>query len=168
MAEMDGVWCRAMVDNAPVGRRYLVDLKTTTDASPDACIRAVMNYSLDVQAAHYLDTWEAATGERRVMRFVFVEKAAPYEVAVIELHDAAEDEADWMLDARSKAREARRIWGECLAANVWPGYPAQIAVIGAPTFYRQKWADRSVGNPLISSDTMRRATAWQSPKGLTE
>lgn len=164
LAEIDGVWCRAMFDNAPADKRVIYDLKTCEDASPDAVIRSVMTYGYDVQAAHYLDVWKAATGETRRFRFVFVEKAAPYEVAVVELHDAVDDPADWMADARSKAREARRIWGECLAANVWPGYPAKVAVIGAPSFHRQKWADRSIGNPVITTETIARATAWQAPQ----
>lgn len=164
LAEVDGVWCRAMVDNAPADKRIIYDLKTCEDASPDAVIRSVMTYGYDVQAAHYLDVWKAATGETRRFRFVFVEKTAPYEVSVVELHDAEDDAADWMLDARSKAREARRIWGECLSADTWPGYRAKVAVIGAPSFYRQKWADRSIGNPVITSETIARATAWQAPQ----
>jgi hypothetical protein len=164
LAEIDGVWSRCMVDNAPTDPRLpLYDLKTTEDASPEKVIRSIMEYGYDHQAAHYLDVWKAATGETRRFRFVFVEKAAPYEVCVVELHDDPESEADWMLDARAKAAEARRIWAECLAANIWPGYPAQVAIVGAPSFHRSKWADRSVGNPVITQSTIDRATAWQKP-----
>lgn len=166
ISEIDGVLCRAMIDSAPVGKSYLIDLKTTDDASPEAVIRSVMSYSYDVQAAHYLDVWHAATGERRKMRFVFIEKSAPFEVSVVELHDDADSEADWMLTARSKAGEARRIWGECLAASIWPGYPSKIAVIGAPSYHNQKWADREVGSPVVTKEMIARASAWQSPKGL--
>jgi hypothetical protein len=168
LAEVDGVWCRAMIDNAPTDPRLpLYDFKTTTDASPDACVRAVAGYGYDVQARFYLDAWEAATGERRRFRFVFVEKEPPYGVGVVELHDAPDDEADWMLDAGSKCREARRIWSECLVADEWPGYPARVAVIGAPSWHRQKWANRSVGEPVIPKKpkpaTVASATAWQAP-----
>jgi hypothetical protein len=170
IAEIDGVMCRCMVDNAPADPRLpLYDLKTTEDASPEAVIRAVVNYGYDVQAAHYLAVWKAATGESRRMRFVFVEKAAPFEVAVVELHDDESDPADWMMTANSKAAEARRIWGECLAANDWPGYPAQIAVIGAPGWHAQHWADRpraEIAKPNLS--TLARATAWQAPMGAAE
>lgn len=139
LAEIGGVWCRAMIDNAPADPRLpLYDLKSTEDASPEACIRSVVNYGYDVQTAHYLAVWQAATGERRKMRFVFVEKTAPFEVSVVELHSADNDDADWMLTAHSKAGEARRIWCECLAADQWPGYPARVAVIGAPAWHNQK------------------------------
>lgn len=166
LAEIDGVWCRAMVDNAPNNPALpLYDLKTTEDASPEAVIRSVVAYGYDVQAAHYLSVWEAATGEKRKMRFIFVEKSAPFEVSVVELHGADDDESDWMLTANSKAKEARRIWGECLAADEWPGYPAKVAILGAPKWHNDKWADRAIGMPVTSkasSETIARATAWQS------
>lgn len=168
LAEIDDVWCRAMIDNAPEDPRLpLYDLKTTTDASPDAVIRAIENYGYDVQAAHYLDTWQAATGERRRFRFVFVEKEPPHEVTVAELHDDPEDEADWMLDARSKVAEARRIWLECLQAGEWPGFPARVAVLGARGFFRQRWADRPLGEPVIqrpSAGALRAAAEAQRPQ----
>jgi hypothetical protein len=166
LAEVEGCPVRAMIDNAPPGKPYLIDIKSTTDASPDACIRAVTNYGLDVQARFYLDTWEAATGERRKMRFVFVEKAAPYGVGVVELHDDPASESDWMLDAASKCAEARRLWRECLEADHWPDYPARVAVIGAPGWYRQSWANRELGQPIPkkpSPEAIARARAWQAP-----
>jgi hypothetical protein len=171
LAQVDGIWCRAMVDNAPADPRLpLYDFKTTTDASPEAVVRAVEAYGYDVQAAHYLDTWQAATGERRRFRFVFVEKEAPHEVSVVELHDAQDDPADWMATARSKAREARRIWGECLAADEWPGYPARVAVIGARSFHNQRWADRETGMPVTTkkptADALRAASQFMAPEGM--
>lgn len=168
-AQIDGVWCRAMVDNAPADPRLpIYDLKTTTDASPDACIRAVVTYGYDFQAAHYLDTWEAATGERRSFRFVFVEKAPPYGVSVVQLVDDPDDDADWMASARSKVREARRIWRECLDADDWPGYPARVALIGAPTYHLQRWADREIGQPITkpSRAALDAARRLQAPEGV--
>jgi hypothetical protein len=166
-AEIDGVWCRAMFDNvSECGIIY--DFKTCEDASPDAVLRSVERYGYDVQAAHYLDVWRAATGEDRRFRLIFQEKAPPHEVAVVELYDNPDEDADWMLDARSKAAEARRIWGECLAAGEWPGYPRQIAIIGARRFHRDAWAHREIGAPVItkkpSQAALRAAYAAQSPQ----
>lgn len=167
LGEVDGVWCRAMVDNAPLDKRLpLYDFKTTMDASPEACVRAVAGYGYDVQARFYLDVWEAATGERRRMRFVFVEKDPPHGVSVVELHDDESAESDWMLDAGAKCREARRMWAECLASGQWPGYPTRVAVIGAPGWHRQAWANREPGLPVATkpgTETLARATAWQAP-----
>ena len=149
------------MDYAPANPlQPLTNLKTCEDASPEACVKAVAGYAYDLQAAHYLDTWEAATAERRGFRFVFCEKAPPYGVSVVELH-AGNDDADWMVTAFDKAREARRIWGRCLATNQWPGYPARIAEIGAPAWHVSRWE-----NPAKpDADTLTRAAAWQAPIG---
>jgi hypothetical protein len=141
-AQIDGVWCRAMIDHVPDDPLApLYDLKTCDDASPEACIRSITSYGYDVQMAHYLATWEAATGERRGFRFVFCEKAPPFGVSVIELD--SEGEAEWYTSAFDKAREAQRIWGECLRSGEWPGYRAQVAVVGAPAWYNSKWENRA-------------------------
>lgn len=165
-AEIDGVWCRALVDHAPQDPRLpLIDLKTCEDASPEACIRSVTSYGYATQAAHYQDVWEAATGERRGFRFVFIEKQPPYGVSVIELHDAEDDEADWMLTARHQCAEARRIWGECLRAGHWPAYPARVATVGAPAFYNQKWADRAPVAPAPTRAAREAARQMMAPHG---
>ena len=169
-AEVDGVLCRAMIDHAPSAPRLpLMDLKTCEDASPEACMRAVTGYGYDVQARWYQEVWEAATGEARRLRFVFVEKAPPHEISIIELHSDADHEADWSADAASKCAEARRIWRECLTAGEWPGYPPRVAVLGAPAWHRARWADRETGRPVIekpSADALRAAREFQAPEGV--
>lgn len=170
LAEIDGVMCRAMIDYAPENSPYLYDFKTTTDASPDGCIKAVTNYGLDVQAAFYLRVWEAATGEKRKFRFIFSEKEGPKETSVVQLYAAKADEADWMEDAYGKADHTIRTWGQCLASDHWPGYPAQVAVIGAPGWYRDKWEKFGVVEQpepqKPSAQTLRRAAEFQSPEGM--
>jgi len=166
LAEIDGVSCKAMIDNAPADPRLpLYDVKTCEDANPDAVIRAVCNYGYDFQAAWYLDTWRAATGETRRFRFVFVEKSPPHSASVIELHGAANDSADWMDDARGKTAEARRLWAECLSTGVWPDYPARVAIVGAPSWHRAKWENRTP-TPTASPATIASAAAWQAPERM--
>lgn len=168
LAEIDGVWCRAMIDNAPADPRLpLYDLKTTTDASPEALAKTVASYGYDVQAAHYLAVWKAATGEDRKFRIVFVEKEAPYGVSVAELYRKPGDEADWFDHADALARDARRIWGECLTSGHWPCYPARVAVIGAPGWHLTKMEDRAERAiaPKPSNETLAAAMAWQAPEG---
>jgi hypothetical protein len=180
IAQVDGIWCRAMIDNAPADPRLpLYDLKTTTDASLDAVTRAVCAYGYDIQAAHYLRTWKAATGEDRRFRFVFVEKEPPFEVAVVELYadpdarpasDYSPDErldGDWFADAEQKLARARAQWRACLDANEWPGYPARVALIGAPTWHRRNSAAAHEYDPIIpakpTAEALARAAAWQAP-----
>jgi hypothetical protein len=164
VAEIHGVWCRAMIDNAPADPRLpLYDFKTTTNACPDACVRAIVDYGYDVQAAFYLAVWKAATGEDRRFRFIFTEKTAPFETSVIELVSDEHDSADWMKDAREKVQEACERWRYCLRSGQWPGYPANVALVGAPSWHRAKWQDRDI-NPAINPETAARVTAWQAPE----
>lgn len=177
LAEVEGVLCRARIDNAPVvsfkGRRILVDFKTCEDASADACIRACENYAYDSQAAHYLDTWKAATGEERTFLHIFQEKSAPWEVGFVRLHDAPGDEGDWLQSAREKMAYARRQWAHCLLTDTWPGYPRQVAVIGARKFYLDRWANQGTNDwqdqaaPKPSQDAINAARRAQAPEGVS-
>lgn len=150
-----------------------MDLKSTEDASPSACVRAVARHGLDVQIAHYRDCLRAVTGEDRTCRLVFVEKKPPYEVGVVELFDGRgvsdltdpDRAADWMEDAHEKARDARILWGRCLESGEWPGYPRRVGIIGAPAFYRQKWADRAPIAPAPTRAALAAARQMMAPHG---
>lgn len=169
LAEIDGVWCRAMVDNAPDDpRQPLYDLKTTTDASPESLSKTVAAYGYDLQAAHYLSVWKAATGEDRKFRIIFAEKEAPYGVSVAELYRKPGDEADWFDHADALVRDARHIWGECLKSGRWPCYPARVAVLGAPGWHLAKMEDRAgrAIAPKPTAETIASAHAWQGPEGV--
>ena len=120
IAQIDGVWCRAMIDNVPLDARLpIYDFKTCENASPEACQKAILNYGYDVQAEHYRQVWQAATGEDRVFRFVFQEKTAPHEVRVIELG------AGTLLIARKKIARAREMWEPVHAGQPMAGLPAR-------------------------------------------
>lgn len=59
---------------------YIVDLKTTTDASPEAVQRSMVNFGYALSAAWYVDL--AGILDKQVYDFVwvYVEKAYPYNV----------------------------------------------------------------------------------------
>lgn len=161
-AEIDGTMCRCMVDNAPENAREpLYDFKTTADANPQALERAIMNYGYDVQAAHYLDVWKAATGEDRRFRFIFQEKEPPYEVAVIELGQ------DSLSMARKKIARARTIWRECISSDHWPGYPTGVHIVELPEFFHGRWLEReSLEEDFrrrTGHDILDQARRWQAP-----
>lgn len=137
IAKIDGVFCRAMLDNVPLDpREPIYDFKTCENANPEACLRAILNYGLDVQAAHYRDTWKAATGEEREFRFIFQEKQEPHEVCIVQLG------ADSLSLAARKIRRAREIWGLCLTEAAWPGYGIGVHMIDLPAWAIEKWLER--------------------------
>jgi len=169
LAQIDGAWCRCMADNAPerpLGRLgpVLVDFKTTTDANPAAIERTVMTYGYDLQAAHYLDTWRAATGETRAFVFVFQEKEPPHEVAIALLAGEALE-----IGAR-QAREARQLWRACVENGSWPGYEGGIHQIRLPDHYTARWLEREsqfhTARDRIGRDTLEAARRWQAPDNM--
>lgn len=166
LAQIEGVWCRAMLDNAPLPPSDpIYDLKTCENAAPDACQRAVINYGYDVQAEHYRQVWNAATGEDRAFRFIFQEKSAPYEVCIIELGD------DSLMMARKKIARAREMWGLCLRDNNWPGYPLGVHRIELPEWFHERWLERESADAdfkrRTGKDIIEAAGRWQAPEGYT-
>lgn len=131
-AEIDGVPVRARFDALSDETRngiYAVDLKTAEDATPDGFTKSVKNWGYDVQEGHYEVVYTAATG-KHIDRFLFpvVEKKPPFEVAVHELPEM------WVAMGRRKAEEARRIYAECMASGVWPGYATDVQILEPPAW----------------------------------
>lgn len=112
----------------------IVDLKTTTDASPRGFARSVAQYRYHVQASHYL----AGTGAQRFV-FVAVEKTYPYGVAVYELDAAA------LVRGEELRRHDLQVIADCEATGEWPGYGASIQPLSLPN-----WALN--GDTTITSD----------------
>jgi hypothetical protein len=140
-AEIDGIWCRAMLDAWDAKNHVIYDYKTCEDASPDAALRSVCSYGYDLQAAHYQAVVKAITGQSPAFFFIFQEKAPPHEVSVISLCDDMGDEADFMAGARDDIARARAIWRDCLARDHWPGYPRVVATLGAPAWHTIRRAE---------------------------
>lgn len=107
----------------------LVDGKTCQDASPDGFGRAIWNYAYHLQAAWYVDGFEAATG-LNVHGFVFaaVESAWPHAAAAYMLGD------DVMDKARKEYRRLLNTYAECRRTGVWPGYAPGVSLINLPTW----------------------------------
>lgn len=124
-----GVRCRARIDwLTPDG--WLLDLKTTADASATAFARSCANYRYHVQAAWYLDGYLQASGDLP-LGFVFlaVEKTPPYAVALYEL-DAEALEWGRLLARRDLARYAT-----ARELDLWPTYPLDVQSLSLP-----RWA----------------------------
>jgi hypothetical protein len=129
IAQIENIWCRAMFDNVPTDPVLpIFDFKTCEDASPDACLRAILNYGYDIQAEHYRAVWKASTGEDRGFIFIFQEKSAPYEVCLIRLSGSFE------AMARRRVARARAMWAECIINDNWPGYPVGMNEVDPPAW----------------------------------
>ena len=105
----------------------ILDLKTTVDASPKGFQRSVANYRYYVQASHYLDVVESATGTRpKAFLFVAVEKSRPFGAAVYMADQA-------MIDlGKQHAREDLDNIAKWMAEDNYPGYSEQVEEISLP------------------------------------
>jgi hypothetical protein len=104
----------------------VVDLKTTTDASPAAFARSVASFRYHVQASHYL----AGTFAERFL-FIAVEKTYPFCVAVYEL------DAEAMKAGETLRRQNLQTIADCRAIDEWPGYSTICETLRLPSWALQ-------------------------------
>jgi hypothetical protein len=111
----------------------ILDLKTTVDASPKGFQRSVANYRYFVQASHYLDVVEGATGTRpQAFLFIAVEKLRPFSTAVYMADQA-------MIDlGKQQAREDLNNIAQWIADDKFPGYSERVEEISLPKWMLPK------------------------------
>jgi hypothetical protein len=127
-----GVWCRARPDFLPHKRKIIPDVKTAADASPEGFSKAISSYGYHIAAAHYMAGIEAIYGERPAHWIhVVIESAAPFDTPIYEL--PAED----IEIGEDICRRALRTFADCLAADRWPGYAADIVPVGLSSWARK-------------------------------
>ncbi len=119
-----GVKVKARIDG--LGKDYIIDVKTTQDASPVAFGKSCAQFRYHVQAAWY----RQITGINRFV-FIAVEKEAPYGVACYELDEQAINLGIDIIE------EQLRTFVECEQLNSWPCYSSQIQSLSLPA-----WAAR--------------------------
>jgi exodeoxyribonuclease VIII len=111
----------------------ILDLKTTADASPKGFQSSVAKFRYFVQASHYLDVVEGATGTRpQAFLFVAVEKTRPFSTAVYMADQA-------MIDlGKQQAREDLNNIAQWIADDKFPGYSERVEEISLPKWMLPK------------------------------
>lgn len=125
--EATGIECKCRPDYL-THDGWIVDLKTTEDASPSGFAKSAYNFRYHVQAAWYLEGIRRSGVEPRGFVFVCVEKKPPYAVACY-MPDDAMLAAGWAEATRCLNRIA-----ECRAADSWPGYGDTVHVLSLPAW----------------------------------
>ena len=112
---------------------WLVDIKTTQDASLKGFQKSVANFRYHVQAAHYLNVFKLATGVTpRGFVFIAVESSDPYAVQVFE--------ASPLLIETGALEVARNLQALAHAATTypmgipWPSYSDSVVTLDPPTW----------------------------------
>lgn len=109
-----GVKCKGRLD--AITDDYVIDYKTTTDASTDAFRREALRYGYDLQAAMYLEAARANGYHPQGFIFIAQEKSAPYLINVLHAGDAFLDRGAWIM------RDLLAKYKECSEKDIWPGY----------------------------------------------
>lgn len=124
-----GTPAKAKMDFYSEKTGFIIDLKSTDDASPAEFGKSVWNYRYDVQAAWYLDAFESYFGEpARGFIFVAVEKTEPFEVAV---YVATQEIIEV---GRNRYMPDLITYEECRQSGEWPGYGDTIMPLTLPAW----------------------------------
>jgi exodeoxyribonuclease VIII len=136
-----GVRCKALLDSVIPGL-CVCDLKTTAHgAGWREFQRTVAGFHYHMQAAFYVDGWQACAGEALPYTFIVAEAAAPHGVAVYRLDDAAIE------CGRRLYQHCLRMWAECRTSGQWPGYADELVTLELP-----KWALAQVPGAVFTGD----------------
>lgn len=125
--EETGVQCRVRFDalSAPYAQ---FDLKTTTDARPEAFLKQAIRLDYDLQAAMYTEAARHYTGEILPFFFAAVEEDRPHGVW---LHEA---DSDMMDSGWNKFRHALQTYKQCRDTGKWPKYHNSVSRLRWPHY----------------------------------
>lgn len=127
--QLTGAQCKARPDFLSSNTGYIVDVKTTQDASPSGFSKSAYGYRYHVQAAWYLDGHMASLGKpAEGFAFIAVEKEPPYAVSVYYVTSDF-----YELGKATYLRDLNK-YMECLHANKWPGYSEDFQPINLPAW----------------------------------
>ena len=137
-----GMICRHRFDKL-TKKGLAIDLKTTTDARPNAFSRSIFNFGYHVQDAFYSDQYQWITGEElEGFAFIVVETESPYAVKVYYLGDESRNLG------RETYRKALNTFAYCKDTKEWPSYNDEPEEINVP-----HWALRDYDESLINAMT---------------
>jgi len=124
-----GFQCKARLDMVPRGS-FLGDLKTTDDASQRGFERKVLSMGYHLQAAFYLDGWEAM-GDREFTGFRFV--AYERETGLVSVNQMS---AELIAEGRIAYEAALEKFIAATRTGIWPAYPG-LQTIDVPRWKRR-------------------------------
>ena len=126
--EETGLWCKFRCDRIVDSLGYIVEIKSTRDASEWSFAKDVHSMAYHAQAASYIRGVQKITGKKYGHVIIAVESEPPYDVAVYYLDDQGLQTG--LLNYT--AWLAR--YAECLNKNQWPGYPDQLMPLSLPSY----------------------------------
>lgn len=127
--------CRTDAEVWIDGQLWVVDYKTTADASTEGFQREAHKYGYDFQAAMYSEGVRASTGEYPRFAFVAQEKAEPYAINIFVADN------DFVTRGYDIFRELLGLYHECRVTGNWYGYLGPddtVNILELPAWLREK------------------------------
>lgn len=137
-------WFRQLVDWISIrnASAIVADYKTTDmSVAPPGLGRQMFTAGWPIQAAmtdRALDALAPETAGKRDFLFVVQETDPPYCLNVVLISEAV------LSLGRKRLEIGAGIWRDCIAADRWPGYPAEIVQPELPGWAEQQWLDREI------------------------
>ena len=131
----NGVECQSKYDWISSKTGLMIDLKFTTDSSPDKCVKKIIDMGYDVQEAFYTEAFNKTYPDmagRTNWKFIFIETEEPHAISIIETDSTFKELG------RMKMNYALDAWKACLESNIWLGY-------GKTTVEAPGWAVYKMG-----------------------
>lgn len=127
--QQTGAHCKARPDFLSTNTGFVVDVKTTQDASATGFSKSSYGYRYHVQAAWYLDGHMAALGKpAEGFAFIAVEKEPPYAVSVYYVT------SEFYELGKVTYLKNLNTYVECLSTNNWPGYSDDFQPLSLPAW----------------------------------
>lgn len=127
-----GAPCKMRPDWISRDTGWIVDPKTTKDASPDGFAKSVYNYRYHVQGSLYMDGYESHFKQQcEGFAFIACETEPPYAVAV---YFVTEDIYKY---GRTIYKEDLRRYSECLKSGIWEAYGDDFLPLQLPGYAKQ-------------------------------
>lgn len=116
-----GLICRGRMDGIHLRFRAIVDIKTTTDASPYAFAKIASSFNYHWQQAMYNEgIIEAGGWEPEAFLFVAIERDKPYLPAIYEM------DPEHVEVGGRQVRALLDRYAQCVKTDTWPGYSDAI------------------------------------------
>lgn len=125
-----GLLCKCRFDCRV--EKHVFDFKKVADITSEALERAIYNFGYHLSARHYLNGYEALTGEWGTFTFIFVEDHAPFNIRVMKLGE----DSLFIADVDTNAALVR--FKQCFDSGEWPGYPETTELIDLPEWYLRR------------------------------
>lgn len=127
-----GMLCKSRLDTVLQEKRWVIDVKTTRDASPEGFAKEIANLKMYWQAAFYPAGLHHNGVPTSKWIWIACENTPPYQCAVYEA-DPVDIDAGW-----TELRPTMEAFAQSKETGIYPGYSPKVEPISMPYWQHNK------------------------------